>query len=86
MHGCGYIHKRIMIRKKKTHKVHAKMTFGKNQMKDLIDDLKDLDATMVAYVARMSDQQCFECISRLDCSEATLEELLLLAQDFDCLS
>ena len=55
-------------------------------MKDLIDDLKDLDATMVAYVARMSDQQCLECISRLDCSEATLEELLLLAQDFDCLS
>tara|TARA_R110000851_G_scaffold84194_2_gene183727 strand:+ start:600 stop:767 length:168 start_codon:yes stop_codon:yes gene_type:complete len=55
-------------------------------MRDIEADLRDLDATMVACVARMTDEQCFECISRLECSAVTLEELLLLAQDFDCLS
>ena len=55
-------------------------------MRDIEDDLRDLDATMVACVARMTDEQCFECISRLGCSAVTLEELLLLAQDFECFS
>jgi len=51
---------------------------------DLDEEFVRLDAALIAYVDKMSDEQCLSAVSRLKSDEAGLEELLSLAQDFGC--